>query len=213
MPKYNLVMFDFDGTLADTFPWVLSMLSHAAEKFNLKPVDMGEIEFLRGMDTHTMLKRHNISFWKLLTMTRFFRKQMAQQVEQLSLFAGIDEIITRLAAEGYTLGIVTSNSYHNVVNVLGERCTSLIHHFECGVSLYGKDKKFKRILKKSQYSASETLYIGDEIRDLLSARKAKIDFGAVAWGYTRLDALQAYQPELVFNQVSDLEQILAGTSA
>jgi len=209
MAKYNLVMFDFDGTLADTFPWVLSLLSHAVEKFNLKPVDLGEIEFLRGMDTHSMLKRYNISFWKLLTMTRFFRKQMERQVEHLSLFNGIEEIITQLAAEGVTLGVVTSNSYHNVVNVLGERCANLIHHFECGVSLYGKHKKFRRILKKSKYAPGEALYIGDEIRDLLSARKAKIDFGAVAWGYTRLDALQAYQPELVFHQVSDLEQIVA----
>lgn len=213
MPKYNLVMFDFDGTLADTFPWVLNVLSHAAEKFNLKPVDAGEIEILRGLDTRSMLKRYNISFWKLLSMSRFFRKQMSQQVEQLSLFNGIEEVINRLAAEGYTLGIVTSNSYHNVVKVLGGRCVSLIHHFECGVSLYGKHKKFKHILKKSRHLASETLYIGDEIRDLLSARKAKIDFGAVAWGYTRLDALKAYQPEIVFNQVSDLEQILTRSAA
>ncbi len=213
MPKYNLVMFDFDGTLADTFPWVMNLMSHAAEKFNLEPVDAGEIEFLRGLDTRAMLKRYNISFWKLLRMSRFFRKQMARQVEQFSLFEGIEEIITRLAEEGYTLGIVTSNSYHNVVKVLGERCVSLIHHFECGVSLYGKHKKFKRILKQSRYSPTETLYIGDEIRDLLSARKAKIDFGAVAWGYTRLNALQAYQPELVFNQVSDLEQILTRSAA
>jgi phosphoglycolate phosphatase len=52
--------------------------------------------------------------------------------------------------------------------------------------------------------------VGDEVRDAKAAHAERIHFGAVAWGYTRLDALLAHAPEAVFASVDELAESLTG---
>ena len=44
---YRLVIFDFDGTLADSFPWVLRAMDDVADRFKFRRVREGELEELR----------------------------------------------------------------------------------------------------------------------------------------------------------------------
>ena len=82
----------------------------------------------------------------------------------------------------------------------------LIDYYECGVRLFGKQAKLKKILKQSGIHADEAICIGDEIRDIQAAQKVKIPFGAVAWGYTNLEALKAYAPAEVFTKVGEIAE-------
>ena len=84
-------------------------------------------------------------------------------------------------------------------------------HYGCGASLFGKAAKFKSVLRRSGYAAAETITIGDELRDLEAARSAGIAFGAVAWGYTRPEALRAHRPDEMFNSVDEICDRLCGT--
>ena len=207
--KYKLVIFDFDGTLADTFPYVLHIMDQVSEKFDLKKVDRSEIDTLRTFDARMVMKHLDIPFWKVPAISKHVMKLVAEDINFFSLFDGVDQLLRDLSNRGVKLGVVTSNSYENVQKILGPENAALIHYYECGVQIFGKQAKLKKILQQSDTRASETLCIGDEIRDIQAAQKVNIPFGAVAWGYTNLEALKAYSPAEVFIKVGEIAERIA----
>lgn len=201
---YRLVLFDFDGTLADTFPWVMDIMDHLVERFDLPRPQDSEIEAMRGLDAKEIFKHYRISLWKLGAITRYVRELMARDVHRLALFPGVAESLRALLGWGTRLGVVSSNARANVEHVLGAEIARRIDYYECGVSIFGKPPKLRKVLRSSGIPAGETIYIGDETRDAEAARSTGMHFGAVTWGYARLEALLAYAPEVVFHQADEL---------
>jgi len=210
MKRYKLAIFDFDGTLADSFPWFIGIINDVADKFGFRRVEKDEIETLRGADTRRIVKELKIPAWKMPLVARYMQKKMAQDIAAISLFPGIDQALKELASKGIRLAIVSSNSAENVKIVLGPETAQMIEYYVCGADLFGKSRKFSKVLRQSGISAAETICIGDEIRDLLAAREAKIDCGAVCWGYARADALLPHAPEMVFREVGEISKKLSG---
>lgn len=206
--KYRLVIFDFDGTLADSYPWALSIMHTLADKHGVRRIGEEELHTIRGFDARAFIKHMDVPMWKTVLIGNDLRKMMARDIEQIPLFPGIDDLLPRLTAMNATLAVVSSNSAENVRNVLGPSNTALIRYFECGASAFGKQAKYRKLLSKSGIPAAEAISIGDEIRDLEAARHAGIAFGAVSWGYTRLDALYAHGPDEVFERVEDIAEKL-----
>ncbi len=202
--KYKLVIFDFDGTLADTFPYFLSVINRLADKYHVARVDGSQIETLRGYDAHQILKLYRISLLKMTLAGRDYRRMMFRDIHQIPLFPGIDQLLEGLAENGVRLALVSSNGKKIIREVLGPQNAARISHFECGVSILGKGKKIRKVLRKCGVRAGEAIYIGDEIRDMHAARSAGVAFGAVAWGYTLPAALQAHSPSVMFESVEDM---------
>jgi phosphoglycolate phosphatase len=210
---YRLIIFDFDGTLADTFPWMMGILDHLAEKYNYPRPNQDEINSFRYMDTRKLIKQSGISIWKINSISRYVMKRMADDIQKIPLFDGIADLLHRLVKDGTNLAVVSSNSKHNVRQVLGPEISALIQHWECGAPIFGKAHKFKHILHSSGIPADESMCIGDEIRDIEAAKKANIPFGAVSWGYTHVDSLIAQAPEMVFASVCDMAEKIAAPCA
>jgi phosphoglycolate phosphatase len=147
-------------------------------------------------------------FWKFPLIARHVHKRMQTEIHQVTLFDGVDFLLQCLANHGIKLAMVTSNSYENVRLVLGPKNSSLIQYYECGVPLFRKPRRIQKVIKKCGVEPAETLYIGDEIRDLEAAQKVKAAFGAVSWGFTRIDAQQAREPHIVFNSVTEIADII-----
>ncbi|NMB88369.1 MAG: HAD hydrolase-like protein, partial [Chloroflexi bacterium] len=75
--KYKLIIFDFDGTLANSFPWVLEAIDRLAEKYGFKKVERNELDKLRSLDARQVMKKYAVSPWKTLSMARDIRSWMA----------------------------------------------------------------------------------------------------------------------------------------
>ena len=207
--KYKLAIFDFDGTLANSFPWALSIVDGIAEKHQLKKIDLKEdIEILRGYDARQLAKHYGVRWWKLPSIVKDARVLMARDAHTIPVFEGTGELLQELSDMGITLGLVTANSLENARAILGPKIFGFFKYWECGVSVFGKTSKFKKILRKSGFPAAETICIGDEIRDIQAAKKANLTACAVAWGYTRVDALQAHNPEKIFTSMPEIVQML-----
>jgi phosphoglycolate phosphatase len=202
--KPRLVMFDFDGTLADSFSWFLEVANEVADRFRFDRFDRSDLESLRGLGAAQLIKRQRVPLWKLPLIARHARALMARDIARITLFAGISTALAELASAGLTLAIVTTNSRTNVLRVLGPATASLVSELECGASLFGKASRLRRVLRRTGVPRTEALFVGDEIRDAVAARAAGIAFGAVAWGYTRLETLRAQAPACVFERVEDL---------
>lgn len=209
--KYKLAIFDFDGTLADTFPFLLSVLDHVADKYHVDRIDPTEIEKLRGLHAREMIQHFQVPLWKLPLIGRHVKSLMSRNIDQINLFDGIDAVIKDLNDLGIILVVVSSNSYENIVNVLGMDTAALFSHYECGSSIFGKSGRFKKVLKKFNVDPSEVIAIGDEIRDIEASFKMNISCGAVSWGYTNIDALMQHEPTHIFNSVSEIRGLLAGS--
>lgn len=202
--KYRLVIFDFDGTLADSFPWFVGIVNQIADKYRFKRIAEDEIDTLRGYDARTLMKHLGVTWWKMPLIARHMRRMMAQDIHHISLFDGVSDVLRRLAQDGVTLAVVSSNSESNVLRVLGPENAALISHFGCGVSLFGKQAKFREILSKTGISPQETLCIGDETRDIMAAKSENLACGAVTWGFATIEALRAHAPNEVFANVDGI---------
>lgn len=207
--RYKLLVFDFDGTLADSFPFFLEQFDTLADAHGFRRIDRRELDTLRGFDTRQLMKHVGLPMWKMPRVALHFMALMAQNIGRITLFDGIGASLRQLSQQGVTLAIVTSNSQENVRAVLGPEMAALIAHYECGASLFGKRSKLRRVLAESGVARHEVLCIGDEVRDVVAAHGEKLDFGAVAWGYNRLETLLAHAPEIVFSNIGEISEKLA----
>jgi phosphoglycolate phosphatase len=207
--KYKLVIFDFDGTLADTFPWVLRNMDMVADEFKIERVDRNEIEFLRSFDMRKLIKYYDVPLWKLALIIRHVRRRLTEDIQQVSLFEGIDHLLQYLSEQGTKIAVVSSNSYDNVRQVLGPVNAPLINYYECGVSIFGKPARFRKILHKSGVEPADVITIGDEIRDIQAAKHVNIASGAVSWGFTSVDALKAQSPHEMFASIGEIVEKIA----
>ena len=204
MLKYRLAIFDSDGTLADTLPWMRSIFNELAEEHGFRRVEPGEYYRFQDLHGRALLRELGLPLWKLPRVVSSMRRRMAEYAGKLTLFPGTSEVLHRLAACGVQLGIVSSNSRENVERVLGMENAKLIAHFACGVSMFGKAAKVRDVLRRSAVERQHAIYIGDEIRDAEAASKARIAFGAVTWGQHSIEVLRAQGPAEVFETIAGI---------
>jgi phosphoglycolate phosphatase len=202
--RYRLAIFDFDGTLADSFSWFLGVVNRLADEHGFRRIKEHEVETLRGRAARQNFADFGVPAWKLPRVGRDFRRHMARDIAHISLFPGVDELLRGMAKQGIRTAIVTSNSIGNVRRILGPDNAALIQHYACGVSIFGKQAKLRGVLRSSGTAAAEAICIGDEIRDLEAAHAEGIAFGAVSWGYTNPEALRAHGPEEMFSTVDEI---------
>jgi phosphoglycolate phosphatase len=201
---YRLAIFDMDGTLADSFPWFARNLNAVADKFRFRRIAPDEVETLRQLDARRILEQLEVPGWKVPLVARHMRALKAQQIEEIPLFPGVDGMLRDLNQAGVRIAVVSSDAETNVHRTLGADNTARIDHYACGASLFGKRAKFRQVLRRSGIHARDALAIGDELRDAEAARHAGIAFAAVAWGYTRIEALQAANPRHVFFNIDEI---------
>ena len=209
-PRYALVIFDFDGTLADSGDWFLSIADHLAERFKFRRVAPDEIEALRGRSSSEVIRHLGIPRWKLPKIGRYIHALLAQQTDRVALFDGVVPLLQELAASGVRIALVTSNAEHNARAILGPANAALIDWFECGASLFGKAPRYRKILRKSGVALADAISIGDETRDVVAAKKVGITSGAVLWGYANRDVLTRLNPDIVFESPDEVRRLLLG---
>jgi len=205
--KYRLAIFDFDGTLADSFPFFIRVFNQLAEQHGFKGIKPELAPTFRHYSARQMMEQVGMPAWKLPFVAKSFIALMRQNAASISLFEQIDDTLLHLASNGVTLAIVSSNAFDNVSQILGPANTRLIRQFECGMSIFGKPPRIQKVLKKTGIPSHEAIYIGDQVSDLEAARKVKISFGAVSWGYGTIESLKEHFPEEEFDSVSAIRRI------
>lgn len=206
----QVVAFDFDGTLADTYPWVESVLGDVAKTFGFRAPQPHERDVLRRMDTRALLRALGIPLWKAPGIVAEMRRRMQSAAGAITLFPGIEAAIDELALAGVQLAVVSSNAEDNVRQIIGTRLASRFGTFDCGIDLFGKAARLQRLARHLKVAAQEVMLIGDEVRDIEAARLAGTRVGVTAWGYASVELLVEHQPDLVFQQVDDIPRQLLG---
>lgn len=208
---YKLIIFDFDGTLADTFPWLVSVLNAVADRYGFRRVEEHEVEHLRTLGAREIIESLGVPMWKLPFIARHMRELAARDAGRIRLFDGVDEVLRQLSDAGVLLAIVSSNSEDNVRRALGPEIAALVDFYACRASVFGKPAKYRKVLRQSGVLPGEVICIGDEIRDHDAARRAGLASGLVAWGFTSPEALGAQSPDAMFFRPSEIAMKIAFT--
>ena len=201
--RYALVIFDLDGTLADSFPWFLRNVNEVADRFGFRRVADRDVEMLRHASTRDILSYLEVPRWKLPFIARHMRRLKTEQAASIPLFAGVDSMLGALAARDTRIALVSSDTEANAREKLGPSAARF-SDFDCSASIFGKAAKFRRVLKRAAVLPARAIAIGDETRDIEAARAVGIAFGAVTWGYAAPNALRARKPDLMFDQMEDI---------
>lgn len=204
---YRLAIFDFDGTLADTFPFFLSVFNRIADRHGFDRIDTSNVEALRHYSARKMMKHVRMPAWKLPVASKSFIDLMRQSTDGLALFDGIADALRALHAAGVRLAVVSSNSEDNVRRVLGPQLAALVADFDCGMSIFGKTARIRKVLKRARLAAHEAIYIGDQDTDAEAAQALGMAFGAVHWGYAPIEALRKNGPQAEFAVPADLARL------
>ncbi|MEM9157836.1 MAG: HAD-IA family hydrolase [Verrucomicrobiota bacterium] len=203
------VLFDFDGTLADSLPLFRDIVNESARKFRFREIKDEDIDELRTLGAAEAIPLLEIPRWKLPWIARFVRKEANKRMAEVRLFEGVGEMLRGLSGKGIKIGILTSNSEEAVRMALGSELVELVDDFECSVSLFGKAKRVRKFLRKEKLDKDEVVLLGDEIRDIHAGRKAGVRVGAVTWGFTVEKALRKEGPEFCFHSVLEILDLAA----
>ena len=199
------IIFDFDGTIGDTYQAVVDITNGLSSEFGYKPLDKETSLLLKNLSSKEIVKQSEVSLFKLPFLVKRIQTEMGKQIEHLEPIAGIPEVLKELKRQDYILGIITSNAENNVVAFLEKQ--KLAHLFDfiySGATLFGKHRIINKVAKKYHLAKTEVIYIGDETRDIRSAKKSKVAVIAVSWGFQSESILQKYHPTFLAQKPSDI---------
>lgn len=207
MVKYKYVFFDFDGTLADTEEVNFVIYQKLAEKYNLRNITIDELGHLKKMSARELmayveLKKRYLPF--LLKRGKNLLKQDIRNVKPCK--TDMFDIVSELKNMGIKTAIITTNSKTNVQMFLEEHNAD-IFDFIASSSMFGKETKMRKIIKKERLKPDEVLYVGDEIRDIHAAKNTGIDIASVAWGYNTVGSLKKQKPDYLIYEPFELLNI------
>jgi phosphoglycolate phosphatase len=180
--RYALVLFDFDGTLADSLGPALAIYHRIAPGLGLKPIT--DVDAARSMPTRQLLRHLGVRFWRLPRLVRAFQAAAAEHAHELQLFPAVPDMLRSLHAAGHRLGVLSSNREDTIRTALRTAGVEDLFAFVVGYpKLFGKAKALRRILKQEHLDRSDVLFVGDELRDVEAGRKARVATAAVTWGF------------------------------
>lgn len=199
------VIFDFDGTIADSMGTVVAIA-----------YELTKLEQLSSLEKVTWLKDNNVSLVKTIKsfnipkrqwpwLLRRGRLMMAKQIHKVPLFPGMEEVLRELRREKYQLIIISTNSKSNVERFLVDK--ELQVYFDKiygGAGLFDKAKIIKRVLKEEGLAPESAIYVGDEVRDIVASQQVNVPCVAVSWGYNNESLLVQYSPTAIARTPSQL---------
>ncbi|MFC7519892.1 HAD hydrolase-like protein [Xanthomonas populi] len=198
-----LIIFDFDGTLADSFGFFLSTQRVLAARHGFRAAQAHEVEDARRLSTRELLKASGLRAWRVPLVAADFIRLM-RAAPPMALFAGIVEVLETLHASGTRLAVVSSNSMENVRRALGAELSAKFTVIEGGAQLLGKQRALGRVLRATGYSATQAVYVGDQVADWEAAQVLELPFAAVAWGYAHPDVFAGLAETQLIERVDDL---------
>lgn len=201
--RYSLVLWDFDGTLADTLPGLVRIFNEVAPGLGFTPIV--DPYALRDTAPLQVLKSHGVPLWRLPALRQAIVARQRQEMASVRLYPGLAKLLEQIGTSGCRMGIVSSNSEDNIRTCLRANGAESWFEFVAGYGrLLGKHRVLRRILRHNALATRDVLYVGDEVRDVLAAQAVGLDVVAVTWGVNSRRLLAQHSPSLLIDSPQQL---------
>jgi len=205
----KVIIFDFDGTIADTLDAIVSITNRLAAQFGHKPITQEELVQIKNLSSRQIIKQSGISIFKFPLLVGKVKAELNSEIQTIKPFLGIKEALIEVKGEVDRVGMISSNSKENIVAFLEMNgLQELFDFIYTGATLFGKSKVIKELLKQEKFKPEESVYVGDETRDIEAARRSRTKAIAVSWGFNSKEVLAAQNPDFLVHQPSELVEVI-----
>jgi phosphoglycolate phosphatase len=204
------IIFDFDGTIADSLEVVGDIFYEMTQHRELSDAEVAKI---RQMSLRQVAKRLHVHWWQIPILLMRGRKIMAGKADEISIFKGIPETLKQLKADGHKLLVMSSNSAKTIRIIL--RRNNLDGYFVKiygDIGLFSKAQVLRRVLLTNRLGRKTSYYIGDEERDIEASLRIGIHCIAVAWGFSDTQRLREMHPYGLAYKPADIIKIIDQSS-
>jgi phosphoglycolate phosphatase len=205
----KVIIFDFDGTIADTVEALVSIANRLAIEFDYIQITANELTLLRNLTSREIIRYSGVSLLKIPFLVKKVKSELKNKITELEPISGVKEALIELNQQGYSLGVITSNSHENVTEFLKFHNLNYLFEFiYSGVTIFGKTTIINNVLRQKQLKPQTVIYVGDETRDIEAAKKANIKVIAVSWGFNSPEALAKQNPDFLIHHPSELLDVV-----
>jgi phosphoglycolate phosphatase len=202
------VIFDFDGTIADSFEVIMSFFVQYKQKLGLEKFGKKEIEIYRNKGVGELIKKSKISVLKISKVINEMRKGINESVSEVKPCVGMVDLLKKLKNKGFDLGVMSTNGDKTINKFLKNNKIEIFDYVVGKGSLFGKSKVIKDILKKRKLKSDDVLYVGDEVRDIEACRKLGIKIAVVTWGFNSKKLLVKNKPDFLVDKPEEILKLV-----
>ena len=212
--RFDLLVFDWDGTLADSIDWIVQSLHYAASQCDCDPPSQEQSRAIIGLGLSEALAQlfPDATPQTLTHMCTAYSEHYRSRPDAgYALFDGVEAMLERLKNNGYTLAIATGKSRAGLRSALNS--TAVGHYFSatrCADEGASKPNPamLHWLMNETGTAPERTLMIGDTTHDLLMAQKAAVASIAVTCGAHPEHQLEPLTPLVCLRQTVELEALL-----
>lgn len=204
----NLIIFDFDGVIADSFNTFYPLIKAGMNKVGISIPKNGyrklfDTNIHKGFEKLIKDKKKYELFNKFRADN--FNKYYAKNPPKL--FGGIKRILKKLSKD-YVLTIASSGNKYNIIWLLKKSGSH--KHFDLILATAEKTKEnmLREIMEEYGADPKHTTMITDTVGDIKIAKKIGLKTIAVGWGFQNSKTLKKSEPDKLLHKVSDLEKSL-----
>ena len=206
-----LILFDFDGVLADTLDDLVRFGQDVCDELGVKHIVKKEdLSHLETMSFASFGRACEVPEHLVDEFVRGCLKRFAEKKSPPAIFNGLSDVVRNLAARN-TIAIITTNSSQNVHAFLAGHGLSDCIHAVYGVDTPGS-KAEKISFARNRHPAGTTpesvFMVGDSLSDIRAAKEAAVTSIAVTWGHQSVDYLRRGEPDYIVNVPLDLIGII-----
>jgi phosphoglycolate phosphatase len=154
------------------------------------------------------MKHLGIPRMKLPRISKRGTEEIGKRIDSIVPLPEMPELVRKLHAQGFRLGILTSNSEANVNAFLKNHDLEVFDFVKSSSKLLGKASVLRRLMRELQLKPREIFFIGDELRDVEAAQETGVHVAAVTWGYNSTPAQSEAAPDYLFTKPSELSTLL-----
>jgi phosphoglycolate phosphatase len=201
----KIVIFDFDGTIADSLAVSVECVNELARAEGKRCVNKDDLLQLRGMDTkRAICEKACIPKILFPIYAARVRRLMSSRLDSFKIYPGMKELI-HVLSKHCAVGILTSNSASIVRSIMAKENLAGVSFVHSDSSLFGKAISLRYLMLRHHLKHENIIYVGDEIRDIIACRKAGVRCIAVTWGYNSRASLAKEKPYAIVDTPNELQ--------
>lgn len=185
------IIFDFDGTIADSIDVMLQIYNELAEVRGMRHVTEADWLELRKGTIAKGLKWTGAKPIQLPGLLAQGLKLVEARTADIKLFPEMIPVIQKLAGEGNALFVLSTNSQAVIQDVLNKHGIGQQMEVLKSSRVFGKASALKRLIRTHNLDPNNVWMIGDEVRDMQAAKKAGVHPVGVSWGFQPGETLEA----------------------